>query len=174
VGKKYRSDDQGTIRVSRGRVVEEGGAQSHWRSFRCLRGREGSIGVSHQRGGRLPRLPVGSSRRSAARERRDDPVWRSQLSVVRSGRLWCLKTLDDRDPQRSVRSKGREVEMTFVASRRPPMPTSRMTMSTASSKIRSAVNVRSSKEERKVPYICRHLRRDAERWYMWKGRRGCC
>lgn len=37
--------------------------------------------------------------------------------------------------------------MMFVASKRPPMPTSRMTMSTAaSSKIRSEVNVRSSKD----------------------------
>ena len=42
-----------------------------------------------------------------------------------------------------------------LASRRPPMPTSRMTMSTAaSSKMRSAVKVlRSSKEERQVPCV---------------------
>ena len=67
---------------------------------RWLRGREGGVGVSHQRGGRLSRLAVGSSRHSAARERTDDPVWRSQLCVVRSGRVWCPKTLDGRNPQR--------------------------------------------------------------------------
>jgi len=66
------------VRESRGRVVEEGGSLAALESPLSAWTRR-SVEVSHQRGGRLPRLPVGPSRHSEARGRTDDPVWQSQL-----------------------------------------------------------------------------------------------
>ena len=54
----------------------------------------------------------------------------------------------------AVSAEKRMVEVGVGMSKRTPMPTSRMATSTAvSSKMRSAVSVRSSKEDRKVAFV---------------------
>ena len=70
-------------------------------------------------------LSVGSNHHSKAREQMDDPVWRSQLCVVRYGRVWCLKTLDGHVHSGKCREEDGRVGM----SKRTPMPTSRMATS---------------------------------------------
>jgi len=98
-----------------------GGDQIPW-SSRGLRGREGSVVVSHQHGGLLLRLPVGLRHYYAARKRTDDPVWRSRLCVD-LGECSALIVQIHSD------QRGAEGDMggvTFVVFKRPPMPTSRM------------------------------------------------
>ena len=97
-----------------------GGDQIPW-SSRGLRGREGSVVVSHQHGGLLLRLPVGLRHYYAARKRTDD----------RSGdpgfvSIWECRALIVQIHSGQRGAEGDMGGVTFVVFRRPPMPTSRM------------------------------------------------